>query len=75
MTGEKFTNVIQEWFMFVKCLFKTAVFHYKGGGQGGGVAEGEEEAEADGQDCDAREELLHGGRRLKFFCTLTINYQ
>ena len=51
--------------MFVKCL--NSCFPDQGGGQGGGVAEGEEEAEADGQDCDAREELLHGGRRLKLF--------
>ena len=47
MARAKFANVILK------------NFHYKGGGEGGGVAEGEEEAEADGQDCDAREELLH----------------
>ena len=43
----------------MKCPFPKSCSHYTGGGQGGGVQEGEEEAEADGQDCDAREELLH----------------
>ena len=29
MTREKFINVIQEWLMFVKCLFKMVVFLIK----------------------------------------------
>ena len=45
-----------------------------GGWQGGGVEEGEEEAEVDGQDCDAGEELLHRRRSLIWFLTSTINH-